>query len=56
MGTKLSGIPDRYGILGLTGVLGMADQDLSMISIPGCDLASVGLNLVNSQEWVDVAG
>ena len=42
-------VSDRFGLLGLLGVIRMTDQDLNTLAL-GCDLTTLGLNL-NSTEY-----
>src|SRR4051812_4719934 len=44
---------DRFGLLGLLGVIRMTDPDLSMLAL-GSDLTTLGLNL-NAPEYAYVA-
>jgi CCR4-NOT transcription complex subunit 2 len=39
---------DRFGLLGLLGVIRMTDQDLNTLAL-GCDLTTLGLNLNSSE-------
>lgn len=40
---------DRFGLMGLLGVIRMTDQDVNTLAL-GCDLTTLGLNL-NSTEY-----
>jgi CCR4-NOT transcription complex subunit 2 len=43
-------LTDRFGLMGLLGVIRMTDQDVNTLAL-GCDLTSLGMNL-NSAEYV----
>jgi hypothetical protein len=46
--TPPGAVSDRFGLMGLLGVIRMTDQDLNTLAL-GCDLTILGLNL-NSTE------
>jgi hypothetical protein len=45
-------VADRFGLMGLLGVIRMTDQDLNTLAL-GCDLTTLGLNL-NAAEYVRI--